>query len=149
MNLKNYTSEVPASSSMGKIEKLLVEIGANHINKEYRDKVCVGLTFLITYNSQTVPFKLEARVDACFKVLWKEISRPKEGTRERCMMQAEKTAWKILCDWVEVQCSMIMLEQAEILQMFLPFVYDMRSNQTYFEKLKAGGYKALLPNSQP
>lgn len=47
MNIKNYTSTVDASRSMGKIEELLVEIGATNINKQYTDKACTGITFLL------------------------------------------------------------------------------------------------------
>ena len=36
--------------------------------------------------------------------------------------QAQRTAWKILQDWVEVQMSMIKLKQADPMQIFLPYV---------------------------
>ncbi len=54
MNIKNYTSAVEASRSMAKIEELLVEIGATNINKQYAEKICIGITFLLLlfkYNS--------------------------------------------------------------------------------------------------
>ena len=47
MNIRNYTSTVDASRSMAKIEELLVEIGATNINKQYSDKICTGITFLL------------------------------------------------------------------------------------------------------
>ncbi|MBK7433510.1 MAG: hypothetical protein IPI66_06090, partial [Chitinophagaceae bacterium] len=47
MNIKNYTSTIDASRSMANIEELLVEIGATNINKQYADKVCTGITFLL------------------------------------------------------------------------------------------------------
>ena len=58
-------------------------------------------------------------------------------------MQANKKAWKILSDWTEIQCSMILLGQTKPLQMFLPFMYDIQANETLFEKVTMGKIKLL------
>lgn len=47
MDIKNYTSSIEAQRSLALIEELLVEIGATNINKQYQDKVCTGITFLL------------------------------------------------------------------------------------------------------
>ncbi|HMU46127.1 MAG TPA: hypothetical protein PKC72_07155 [Chitinophagaceae bacterium] len=146
MNIKNYTSTVDASKSMAKIEELLVEIGATNINKKYEEKICTGITFLLFDQQlqQTLPFHLKAQVEECFTILWQDVKRPRPDTKELLRKQASRTAWKILSDWTEVQCSMILLGQAKPLQMFLPFVYDMKSNETLFDKVSSGKTK-LLP----
>lgn len=148
MNIKNYTSTVDASRSMAKIEELLVEIGATNINKQYTDKICTGITFLLFDQQlqQTIPFHLKAQVEECFLILWKDVKRPRPDTKATLQQQANKTAWKILCDWTEIQCSMILLGQAKPLQMFLPFMYDIKSNETLFDKVSSGKMK-LLPQS--
>lgn len=146
MNIKNYTSTIEASKSMARIEELLVEIGATNINKQYKDKLCTGITILL-YDSQlqqTLAFHFKAQVDECFTVLWKEVKRPQSNTKEMLLKQASRTAWKILSDWVEIQCSMILLKQANPLQMFLPFMYDHKTNETLFDKVSTGKVK-LLP----
>ena len=151
MSLKNYTSEVPASTSMAKIEKALVAAGATDISKKYKDSICIAVRFRIMHKTPESPqlgtplfFELPARVDACYKVLWQEIKRPLAGTQQKTRQQAERTAWKIISDWVEIQLAMIKLEQAEILQIFLPYVFDPKNEKTFFETIKSGGYKALL-----
>lgn len=146
MNIKNYTSTIEASRSMAKIEELLVEIGASNINKQYADKICTGITFLL-YDQQlqqTLPFHLKAQVEECFAILWQDVKRPRPDTRTQIQQQASRTAWKILSDWTEVQCTMILLGQAKPLQMFLPFMYDMKTNETLFDKVSNGKVK-LLP----
>lgn len=50
-------------------------------------------------------------------------------------MQSDRTAWKILSDWVDIQVTMIQLEQAEFTEVFLPYFYDQKSNKTLFEKV--------------
>ena len=145
MYIKNYISSVDASRSMAKIEELVVEIGATNINKQYAEKVCTGITFLLfdPQLQQTIPFHLKAQVEECFYILWKDVKRPRPDTRATLQHQANKTAWKILSDWTEIQCSMILLGQAKPLQMFLPFMYDLKSNETLFDKVSSGKLKFL------
>lgn len=57
--------------------------------------------------------------------------------------QASRTAWKIVQDWVEVQMSMIQLKQADLIQVFLPYVFDGR--RTYYQALKESNFAGLLP----
>lgn len=143
MNLKNYTSETPAINSMGKIERSLVEAGATHISKEYKDGVCVAFYFQLIVNNKQISFRLPARVEECFKVMYAEYKRPQADTKTKVRSQAERTAWKIVCDWVDVQLSMIRLEQVEPLQIFLPYAYDFKSGQTFYERIQDGGFKLL------
>jgi hypothetical protein len=136
---------------MARIEELLVEIGASNINKKYEDKICTGITFLLPSPfggdggglQQTLPFHLKAQVEECFLILWKDVKRPHHDTKELLRKQASKTAWKILSDWTEIQCSMILLGQAKPLQMFLPFAYDLKTEETFFDKVSAGKIKFL------
>lgn len=143
MNLKNYTSTTPVATSMGKIEKCLVSAGATDISKTYEDGICIAIKFRMVVSDKPLFFMLPARVKSCFDVMWKEVKRPKADTKKRIRDQAERTAWKIVCDWVEVQLSMIMLEQAEALEVFLPYVYNPATNQTFYHQLKDKGFKQL------
>lgn len=146
MNIKNYTSTVDASKSMARIEEMLVEIGATNINKEYQNKICTGITFLHfdTTVNQTIAFHLRAQVQEVFKILWAEVKRPKPTTKEQITQQANRTAWKVLSDWTEIQCTMILLGQAKPLQMFLPFMYDVNQNETLYDKVVNGKFPLLL-----
>lgn len=146
MNIKNYTSTVEVSRSMARIEELLVEIGANNINKKYENKNCVGITFLY-FDQQimkTLAFHLKAQVDEVFTVLWNEVKRPQANTKATIKAQANRTAWKVLSDWTEIQCTMILLGQATPLQMFLPFVYDVNNEETLYDKVINGKMQLQL-----
>jgi hypothetical protein len=150
LNLKNYTSEVLAITSMGKIERCLVEAGATDISKKYDDGVCRAITFRMVVNQIPLFFQLPAKVDACFKAMWesKTPQGQRQADRKKWVGQAERTAWKIVSDWVEIQLSMIQLEQAEALQIFLPYVYNPATDQTFYESLKEKNFKALLPDAR-
>lgn len=145
MRIKNYTSNVVAEKSVMHIERYLVEAGASHIAKEYdTNKKLVGITFqMLLPNSQPCLFKLPARVDEVEKIMMSEKKKLHRDTAARVKDQANRTAWKLLVDWVQVQCSMILLNQAEAIEIFLPYLYNPQSNQTFFNKIKAGNFKML------
>jgi hypothetical protein len=146
--LLNYTSSVPAERSISYIEHMLMQAGATHLSKAIGDdKTVAGFYFQlgIRKGDQIYPltFKLPVRVDAVKKVLQREVKRPRPETMRRIEEQSQRTAWKILSDWVDAQLAMIQLEQAEAVEIFLPYVYDGQRDKTYFEIIKAGGFKQL------
>jgi hypothetical protein len=143
--IKNYTSTVPAERSVMHIEKRLVAHGAKNILKQYGPTGKLsGVCFIIEVNGQDTPFKIPARVEKAEERLRSQIKKPRAGTMKKIADQAERTAWKIVSDWVDIQMSLIDLDQVELIEVFLPYVYDPSKEQTFFERIKEGGYK-LLP----
>jgi hypothetical protein len=148
--IKNYTSTIPASTSMARIEDMLVEAGARDIHKSYNgERECDAIIFIMAVPGTPLPmhFKLPAKVDACFEALWKlysqTVKKPSDQMKKTLREQAVKTAWKIIHDWVEIQISLIQLEQAEAMQIFLPYVYNPDSKETFYEHVKKGSFKLL------
>jgi len=142
--IKNYTSSVPPERSVTQIEKRLVAHGARNIMKEYgAEGGLAGIAFIVNAHGKDMPFKIPARIDRVEKRLRESVRRPRNGTISRIKDQAQRTAWKILADWVDIQMSLIDLDQVEMLEVFLPFVYDVGRKQTFFEKIKDGNLKLL------
>lgn len=142
--IKNYTSTVPANRSISYIENRLVKHGARDIVKRYGPSGELSeLCFSIETQKRRIAFKLPARVYRVEKVLMGEVRRPNINTEKRVKAQAERTAWKLLSDWIDIQLSLIELGQTEILEVFLPYVYDAAKGQTFFERMKEGGYRLL------
>ena len=144
MNIKNYTSGVPAEKSISRIEKILVEMGASSVNKQYdSSKQIIAVTFLIAVNGNTIPFKLPAKASEVYDVLRAEIKRPRGNTLKNLVEQSERTAWKLVSEWVEIQMSMIKLKQADFIEVFLPYVYDYAKDKTFYQSIKDNGFKQL------
>ena len=144
--IKNYTSQVPAATSVGRIEKMLVGIGANRFVKDYNsDGVLTSIFFEANIGEIKAAFRLPARVEACYNVLVAQYKRPTKKSYQVARQQAERTAWKIIHDWVDAQCAMIQLEQAELAQVFLPYAWD--GSQTLYEKALEKGMDNLLLKS--
>ena len=144
MKLKNYTSTVPAERSIMQIEKRLVEIGASHIAKSYTgDGHLAGIMFQVNNKDHSQSFKLPANVSTISEMMLSEIKRPHPGTKNRIKEQAERTAWKLLLDWVEVQVSMILIGRREVIEVFLPYLYDFKKDETFYQKLVSSNFKML------
>ena len=145
MPLKNYTSKQPASRSIEYIERKLVQQGATQILKTYGpDGRLSAICFSMMIGGVEMSFKVPAKVQACEEVLYANLSpRAKPETKAKIPKQAERTAWKIVQDWVEAQMAMIELAQVDIMEVFMPYLYDGSTGQTFFEKMKVSKYKAL------
>lgn len=144
--IKNYTSTVPASRSVQHIEDCLVRHGARNILKEYDEEgKLAGICFIIPREGKMFPFKLPARVENVETVLLGSRRRPPANIsqRKKLIEQAERTAWKIVSDWVDVQMSLIELKQAELLEIFLPFAWDPAKKKTFFEAIRENGFKMI------
>jgi|SRR5215469_1826584 len=164
MFLKNYTSDVPVSESIRRIEQVLIQCGVKNIGKEYGiDQKVVALTFTVEEEGKPwmirLPAKEKEATDALFadyagkegvsKNGQEALDWRKKKRRRDFVTQGERTAWRIAKDWVEVQMSMIQLKQATPLTVFLPYAWD--GKRTYYEALKAANYAGLLraPSEQP
>lgn len=142
--VKNYTSTVPAYRSIQHIENKLIACGARKILKLYEDSNRLsGLAFTITLDEKEVPFRLPARIEKIEQQLKAKIRRPRADTYKNITAQAERTAWKLLSDWVDIQMSLIELKQAKFMEIFLPYVYDFEKGRTYFEELESNQFKQL------
>ena len=161
MFLKNYTSEVPVSETIAKIERVLLKCGVSGITKEYDpDSRVSAMRFHIALETgATVTVRLPANVERALDALWADyvdgdalnpkgdaLQYPGGRKKKRRMDfqdQAERTSWKIVQDWVEVQMSMIQMKQAEFAEVFLPYVWD--GKQTVYDRVRDNGMRFLLP----
>jgi len=137
--IKNYTSSTPAAQSVDKIEKMLVEAGAVNVMKLFSEKRLSGIAFILSINGKQYPIKLPAKTKESEELLLKQVKRPRSTTRKLVLAQAERTAWKILADWVELQITLIKLKHRQPLEAFFSDIYDIRKNETFYESLKNSG----------
>lgn len=161
MFLKNYTSNAPVSQTIYRIEQVLIRCGVSGIMKEYTgtNGEIAAISFQLESPAGKVAIRLPADKSKALEALWLDYVNgdklnakgdalepyysKKKKRRADFAEQAERTAWKIVQDWTEVQMSMIQMRQAEALQVFLPYIFD--GKQTVFERVKAGGMRMLLP----
>lgn len=131
--IKNRTSQVPVNRSIMHIEDCLVNHGAKNIIKTYENGKIEALCFSMMIDGKEIPFKLPAYVEACATTLRAAVKKPTTGTLERIADQAERTAWKIMSDWVDVQMTLIELQKVEFLRIFMPFIYLPKQKTTLYD----------------
>lgn len=145
--MKNYTSTVAPEKSIMQIEQLLIKAKAQSIAKEYSPTGEISAISFLIKNQETgllVGIRLPGDVDACYAVLkdmrknssWLSASQ-KTALRE----QAKRTAWRLMLDWVAVQMSMIEMCQAELTQVFMPYIWNGKA--TLYQTMKAANVPAL------
>lgn len=143
-NLKNYTSSVPINLTLSYIEAYLMECGVSGITKQVEKGTCAALFFHLEINGDRFTIRLPAQVDKVQDYFWREyVSRAKRPnkTKEDFREQAERTAWKIQQDWVQVQMSLIKLKQVHFLEVFMGFLWD--GKQSYYQRLEGGGFRGI------
>lgn len=163
MFLKNYTSDVPPSETIHAIEKVLIKCGAAGITKEYAAAPVgslAALVFQIETPNGKISIRLPVNVQKAHDALWLDYvegdklspdgksiwyNNRKRRNKKDFLEQAERTAWKITRDWVEVQMSMIQLKQADVLQVFLPYVIT-GTGESVYKRFQDGGMPMLLTN---
>jgi hypothetical protein len=145
VNLKNYTSGIPAHTTISYIEAYLADCGVSGIAKEFNaNKQPSALYFNIDLGDKKYTIRLPANIEQVQEALWHDYcssTRRPRKTKEDFGEQASRTAWKIQQDWVQVQMSLVKLKQADFRQVFLAYIWD--GSKTYYEFLRGQGFKSL------
>lgn len=162
MILKNYTSDVPSGITINRIQNFLIKAGVSQLSMDYGlNGEIVALTFSIQVeaNKRPATIRLPANVEGAHEALWLDYvgadgeralhngdKQTAYGSRKRLLRssfkeQAERTAWRLVQDWIEVQLSMVALKQADFMQVFLPYAWD--GKQSFYQRVKGQGFLAL------
>lgn len=135
MALLNYTMTVEAYKTVSEIEQMLVKHGAKSIMKQFDDGMITSLSFLINTGVNDIPIKLPIRVDDVLQVLIEQKKmHPKAGIKAT-KDQANRVAWRILKDWIEVQMALLDIGMVQFEEIFLSYI-ETAGGKTIYEKLE-------------
>lgn len=128
MAIKNYSTKVPASKTVGEIQALLSKHGAYRVSIDYGEGGSVlSLSFALKDASGTHAFRLPARTEAVQKLLRKQ--------RIKCTdAHAEAVAWRNIKDWIDAQIALIETGQVSAAEVMLPYMLD-DSGRTLYESM--------------
>lgn len=142
MGTLNYTTEIESSKTIGELQSLLANQGADAVVIQYVDRQPVGIRFLLSTPLGPKSFALPVNVDAVHRLLVKQsregklksLSRARAESRE----QAARVAWRVVKDWVAAQLAIIEAEMATIDQVMLPYLVtnELGEGSTLYDSYK-------------
>lgn len=143
MNLKEVITHPDVNKYIAKIEFHLIEIGATHIRKEYKNKECVGIGFSV-FNVQKmmhIPYLLTTQVDKCYQNIYEEQYRVSPERLDHLKQLSVRLAWKLLADLVEMKAKLIVTGIACPLESFLPYCLAQEDPPiTFIQKIRSTSF---------
>lgn len=139
--LLNYTTKIDADKTAQEISKCLSLHGAKAVLTEYDEATqsVKAISFMISMGDQEIKFRLPCDAEPVYQILAKE-SKTKnwdsryEKIHAELRMQAVRTAWRIVKDWVEAQMALVETKMVSTAQVFLPYAVT-RSGLTLSEQI--------------
>lgn len=143
MGLLNYTTKIDADKTASEIAKCLSTHGASAVMTEYdpKDGYVTALSFKIKMGDRELAFRLPSDWKPVYQILKKD-SKVKEWhnryehIQSELRLQAVRTAWRIIKDWVEAQMALVETQMVTTAQVFLPYAV-MRDGKTLSETVAA------------
>lgn len=141
MALLNYTSTVDADRTAMEIARCLSAHGATAVSTEYQDGVLSGISFEITLQNNKISFRLPCDWRPVYKILEEQKPLPDEYHKKYQQLktdkelQAVRTAWRIVKDWVEAQMALVETRMVTTQDVFLPYA-TLPDGKTLAEKVR-------------
>lgn len=149
MTVRNYTTQINTEKTIMEIEQILLKFGAVNIFKEYQGSKISGLMFTIFKDMRKIPFRIPMAIEKTRDIVARAVD---EGKLPRRYLseplrseQGERIAWRIIKDWIDSQLSLLEMQFADAIEIFLPYAYNVIENKTMYQKFieKADQYLAL------
>ena len=140
MPIANYTTSIKTEKTVGEIQGMLARAGASAVLFDFNDGDVSAISFRLMHDGIQVSFRLPANIDNIYVVLQNDPDIPR---RLRTTEQAARVAWRIIKDWLRAQLAIVESEQAEMVEVFLPYAQNPTTGKTLFQQLEASGFKML------
>ena len=144
MAIANYTTKVDPFKTLGDIQKLLVKNGACNVSIDFDGQEASALSFVVEVNQTLIPFRLPSKWHGVLKAMEKDPDVRPGLCNEQ---QAKRVAWRITHDWVRAQMAMIEAGQAELAEIFLPYVVA-QDGKTFYQKFSESDFAGMLPEGK-
>ncbi len=132
MAILNYSTTISVEKTCNEIQKILVNYGASKVIFDYENGMPINLTFVCNFKGTIAFFSLPCRTKGVLSVLIEQ----KVDRKFRNEAQAQRTAWRILKDWILSQMAIVEAKMAELPEVFLAYGVT-RNGETLYDYIKS------------
>ncbi len=134
MGLLNYTTKIDPDKTAHEIAKCLSMHGAQAVLTEYDKErgIVSAISFQIALAGNKIGFRLPCDWKPVLEVLKRDPKVPRSYANE---LQAVRTAWRIVKDWVEAQMALVETQMVTTQEVFLPYAV-MKDGRTLSEHVQ-------------
>lgn len=104
------------------------------------EQVLCAVSFRMMCSGVMVSFRLPVQIDRIYVLLQRDSKVPR---KLKTRTQAARVAWRIVKDWIEAQLAIVEAQQAEMVEVFLPYAQNPNSGKTLFEQLSSDQFRLL------
>lgn len=141
MPIANYSTTVAATVSFGEITGMLVRAKAQAVMSEYNDDgQMTHIAFRLPSPHGVLSYRLPANLDGVLKAMQADKKVPRSACTKA---QAERTAWRILKDWLRAQLAIHEAQIAGLDQLLFAHVQT-NTGETVYERFQSQGKTYLL-----
>ena len=143
----NYSTTVPVVRTLGEIQDLLAQAGAEAVAVKYQDRKPVGVIFTLGTPHGPRSFNLPVDFQGVRRILgdqWKA-GKIRHGTKAVVTSEdhAARVAWRVLKQWLEAQLAIIQAHMATLDQVMLPYMLVSPDGATLYQRFEQAGFPAL------
>jgi hypothetical protein len=147
----NATTKIDEHKTVGEIQQLLASKGARSIMVDYDDSKPSAIMFQVTVADTPINFRLPCKFEGVRSAMLREItSRALRNKREKDLTfqnQSRRVAWRIIKVWVSALMALIEAGQAEIAEVFLPYISTDNQTTLYDRFIAQPNFLALSSGS--
>ncbi len=141
MAILNYTTKISSDKTVGEIQSILGRGGAKSVALDYENKRPSAVLFRLQFdNGQNINFRLPCNTSGVLNAMGNDRKVPRSSVNTE---QAERTAWRIIKDWIEAQMAIVEAGQAVIEEVFMPYAVMPSTNKTMFQHFAENSQKLL------
>jgi hypothetical protein len=137
MAVKNITTGIGADKTIMELEQILSKFGAKAILKEYDGESVKAISFYMIEGDRKIPFRLPMSLEKMRKVIMMAVEERKLPSRflnePLRTEQARRVGWRIIKDWVHSQLSLLEMDFASPVEIFLPYAYNVFKGKTLYQ----------------
>lgn len=119
----NYTTTITAAKTVTEIQTMLGAAGASAVGVQYRERQPSGVSFTLPGPHGNRSFALPVNASGMHRALLEQWRAGHIRRSYATEDQAERTAWRVLKDWLAAQLALVEAQMATLDQVMLPYLH--------------------------